>query len=373
MSESGAFADGEGPLDGKDEERGKSEARKDPSSEPADGRLFRMGTPAIDESFAELARRGDVEELEDFLLMHAGRLRGFLNARLAAALGGAREVERRLRAAVRHAALEARKAPAPGSEGGIAFWLWRIGLVRVLAELRSRAELDPELEDEIDELEALDGALAWKAFCDAPVQDSPAFVSTLADWSSEEFIHLLKRRDDDAWRSLQEQVRSILRFLMRPRVPSYARSAFDTEDVCQSAMFKVFREIDSLEYRGKDSFHRWLVTVFESRLRDKLRKMGTLKREVAREARLDSSLVDASLFTRPDVLLERAEELATIVSHFSTLPPDTQRLLVMRIHDRLSTREIAFELGISERSVRRRIREAFAELQRRRRQSEEES
>lgn len=197
----------------------------------------------------------------------------------------------------------------------------------------------------------------------SPREPAPARPTSFDDWSTEELVSALKRKDERAWSQLGQNVRSILTLLMRKRVPTDARRRFDTDDLCQSVMFRAFRDIDAFEYRGEKSFRSWLVTIFVNRLRSRLRAQNAQRRELGREQELSPDLAGASPAARDDTL-EHAEQLADLVFALSKLPAELQRILALRVSDHMSSAETSLELGISERTVRRRFAAAVAELQR---------
>lgn len=190
------------------------------------------------------------------------------------------------------------------------------------------------------------------------------------DDPTEELVRAARAGDELAWARIGERYRSALRFLMRGRIPPFARRRFDTDDLYQSALFRAFREIDTYEYRGEGSFRRWLVRILMNRLMSRLRELNAGRRDVGREEQVASGIVDEDPLKSPEKCLARAEEYADLTIAFSRLPPELQQVLALRISDHRSSPEMADVLDVSERTVRRRIARAFEELQKLLRNSE---
>lgn len=174
-----------------------------------------------------------------------------------------------------------------------------------------------------------------------------------------------RRGDPQAWSEIGARYRSALMLLMRRHIPSGARRRFDTDDVFQSAMLCAFREIDSYEYRGEGSFYSWLVRIFQNRIKSRLRAMVADKRDVRRDEAWTG--IHDGLHARaddhtPELLAARAEDYADLVQAFSELDRDEQRLLAMYMVDGMKLVELGHELGVSPRTVQRRIALAFEHL-----------
>lgn len=172
--------------------------------------------------------------------------------------------------------------------------------------------------------------------------------------------------DQAAWEALYGRNRAILHAIVRARLPRYFRTRLDSEDVLQSAFLAAFHRLPSFEYDGDDSFRAWLSAILVNKLTDKIKYHSRARRAVQREAieTGSESLLDGAPDDRPSpsVILAAAESQALVLAAIARLSEADQELICLRHFDRLSWKETADQLGISETQVRRRGFEAVERL-----------
>ena len=137
------------------------------------------------------------------------------------------------------------------------------------------------------------------------------------------------------------------------------RARMEKEDLVQSVWKDVLPDLSRFEYRGQDSFFRWLCARIIRKNQDKGRYYGREKRDVAREKPLDGGasrsgggkVLPASDPTPSEAAIRRenVERLMELLDH---LPDNQRQTLVFRLRDNKSFEEIAGELGRSAGAVR---------------------
>lgn len=134
------------------------------------------------------------------------------------------------------------------------------------------------------------------------------------------------------------------------------------EDVVQQAHIEVFRRIAGFEWRGPDSFYRWLATIALSRLRNAIRHQTSIKRgggwtPVGPFAgNFEESAVELlDLLAGPDETpsrcVARSEAALAVRSALAELPEDNRRALWLVHFEGCSAKAAAAQMGRTERAV----------------------
>lgn len=152
-----------------------------------------------------------------------------------------------------------------------------------------------------------------------------------------------------------------LRCYITRKIPRQLRSLLSTEDVLQEVWISAFRGIAGFKPNGPDAFSRWLMTIAERRLVDKIREARALRRGGGRlpfqEADAhQSSLV--ALYTcavagqRTPSREASAKEMSRAVRMaIAALPNDQRQVVQMRHIEGLSVAEIAVAVKRTKSSV----------------------
>jgi RNA polymerase sigma-70 factor (ECF subfamily) len=172
--------------------------------------------------------------------------------------------------------------------------------------------------------------------------------------------------DQSAWEALYGRNRAVLHAIVRSRLPRYFRTRLDSEDVLQSAFLTAFHKLPTFVYDGSDSFRAWLTAILVNKLTDKIKYHSRERRAVQRESDDTShqGLLDEEPDHRhsPSVILAAAESQALVLEAIGRLSETDQELICLRHFDRLSWKEIADQVGISETHARRRGFDAVERL-----------
>ena len=167
---------------------------------------------------------------------------------------------------------------------------------------------------------------------------------------------------DRLFASYQEQVHELVRRRLGPGL----RARVDTQDLAQSSLAEAFRDLGGFEWRGADSFERWLHRVVENKIRQKATFFRRLKRDVGREVRPPSGAPPPGVENRtPSRILGHRHELEAVERAMEQLPEDYARVIRWARIEKLGYREIGERLGgRSEDAVRKLLMRALVRLSR---------
>ncbi len=159
-----------------------------------------------------------------------------------------------------------------------------------------------------------------------------------------------------------------------PRLRSYflaqGFSAFDAEDLSQTALWNVYRSEG--QFRAEGSFAAWVYTVAKNAARDEWRRRGrspetdSLDRPLGEEGgeTVAASVADERPSAEDDA--QAREELARTVSALALLPTRMRACLLLHVQQGLSYGEVARRLTLSVPTVkvqiwnaRRRLRQVL--------------
>jgi RNA polymerase sigma factor (sigma-70 family) len=139
---------------------------------------------------------------------------------------------------------------------------------------------------------------------------------------------LLRRAEDgdpQALTALFERQGLALRRWARGRLPRWARSLVDTNDLIQDAMLQTFRRLPAFDNRGRGALQAYLREAVANRIRDELRRVD---RRPTLEA-LDDTLCDRG--ASPFHQAAESERQRRYKEALASLSPAEQTLIVGRI------------------------------------------
>ena len=138
-------------------------------------------------------------------------------------------------------------------------------------------------------------------------------------------------------------------------------------DIVQSAVRQVLSRADAIEFRGERQFRAYLCATAANKILEKHRHHVAQRRDVRREQALDSphSVVPsdfADTAPSPSNAAQHVDDIDLLRRSFDQLSEDDRRVLSLKRILRLSSEEIAAELGIAVRTVSWRLSSAQARL-----------
>lgn len=152
-----------------------------------------------------------------------------------------------------------------------------------------------------------------------------------------------------------------MRLILEARIPSSLRAQVSPDDILQDVWVAAFQTYGVFREERSDSLDRWLTSIANRSLIDKLRHAKTLKRGGGRFTRRDadarnSSLADlAALVTAPDKTPSRvvasSEAAHAIHDALDTLPDPMRQAIWLCYIEGYSRRDIAAAMQKTEAAV----------------------
>jgi DNA-directed RNA polymerase specialized sigma24 family protein len=113
-----------------------------------------------------------------------------------------------------------------------------------------------------------------------------------ADSSSRDSLKDLVQRAQAGDRSAVERLAAhtlvVVRRLVRGKIGPELKARVDEEDMVQTAVFEVIRDLKKVDYRGPKAFFRWVEQVVRHKIYDKAEHFHSRKRDRRREKTLTS-------------------------------------------------------------------------------------
>jgi RNA polymerase sigma-70 factor (ECF subfamily) len=148
-----------------------------------------------------------------------------------------------------------------------------------------------------------------------------------------------KQGDQDAVNQLVERSIPQLRRWARGRLPPWARSLAETQDLVQNAVIRALPHLKTFEVRHPGALQAYLRRAIDNHIRDEIRKV---------RARPSAAPLSDSLLDEAPSPLERAigrEGLERYEAALTRLRPVDQEAIIARIELQQSYQEIALALG----------------------------
>jgi len=147
-------------------------------------------------------------------------------------------------------------------------------------------------------------------------------------------------------------------------LPAAMRPRYDTGDVVQEAMLRVFRKLDAFEYKNEGAFFSWICTATERVLIDLIRHSTRQRRDSGREVSLDATNAPqpAARTEDPGAQAIEQDEVCRVMAGLDRLSEEQRRVILYREYGRLSWKELGEAIGVSYVTARRRYLEAVAAL-----------
>ncbi len=165
----------------------------------------------------------------------------------------------------------------------------------------------------------------------------------------------VREGSEDAVRELVERYGSHILLAVRRRLNRKLRSKFDSTDFVQAVWASFFAERDLGRFRGPEDIAAFLEAMARNKVIDEVRcRFQTRRYNIGREHSLEgSAAVDGNVLASPQPtpsqIVMAKEEWER---RFQRQPEHYRRIVELRQRGR-TQREIAQELGIHERTVRR--------------------
>ncbi len=161
----------------------------------------------------------------------------------------------------------------------------------------------------------------------------------------------------DSWQRWLIAISSLLPPQLRPKV--------DPEDVLVATLEQAWQGIDDLKEVNTQGFHRWIPGIYRHRVADVIRHYKQPKRDVRREQALPSSSGAAACRDdhSPSKSAARREQSAKIAAVLDELRESHRAVLIYRLLEGYTGKEVADMTGKSPDSVRVTLHRALKKLE----------
>lgn len=187
--------------------------------------------------------------------------------------------------------------------------------------------------------------------------------------ATEDILNRLGEDSDESWEDLYARLDSKLRILAAFRLSQAGLSGADADDLLQEVWMDTARNLNKFHFRGPGSLHKWMAGILRNKI---LHWRRTCRRKplvspdslpasepVHNEAcvmfweALEKSQTGVSHMVRQQELEER------IRNALSQLPDELREVVLLRVYEGWSGREIAAQLRVHESSVTRKFKQAL--------------
>jgi RNA polymerase sigma-70 factor (ECF subfamily) len=159
----------------------------------------------------------------------------------------------------------------------------------------------------------------------------------------------------EAFEALIERHRERLKGQIQARMGPAVRAQLEADDLLQDTFAKAFESIRHFQWRGEDSFYRWLGSIAEHLI------WNASKRRGCEPLRLEPRAPgDGSVSKR----LRRAERFERLKKALANLSPDLREALILSRLDGLGLKEVAQRMGRSPGAIQKLVARALLALKR---------
>lgn len=160
--------------------------------------------------------------------------------------------------------------------------------------------------------------------------------------------------DRDSLSTLFEKHQRRLAVLIYFKLSPESRRDSEIEDILQETLLRAFKDLNGFAYRSPGSFVRWLSSIADHVIVDRLRYLSRDKRagaELRFRSETNPAGPDPADSRTPSRIFAQREQFAHLLELLAQLPPDYREALLMAKFEGLSTREIAARLAKSRENV----------------------
>ena len=153
-----------------------------------------------------------------------------------------------------------------------------------------------------------------------------------------------------AFEKYQRRLAVLVHFKLSDRTRAFA----EVDDIVQETLLRAFRDIQRFSYQTPGSFLRWLSSIADHVIVDRVRYQGRERRAGeqvpfrSESNPLGPEPVDSKT---PSRLFAQQEAIERLLDRLAALPEDYRKAILMAKIEGLSTAEMAQELGKSREAV----------------------
>ena len=160
--------------------------------------------------------------------------------------------------------------------------------------------------------------------------------------------------DREALSRAFEKHRRRLAVLIHYKLSPHARQFSEVEDLVQETHLRAFRDISRFTYQSPGSFLRWLSSIADHVVIDRMRYLGRERRageEVPFRSASNPTGPEPADSKTPSRLFAQHQAVERLLARLDALPDDYRQALILAKIEGLSTAEIAERMGKSREAV----------------------
>jgi RNA polymerase sigma-70 factor (ECF subfamily) len=153
-----------------------------------------------------------------------------------------------------------------------------------------------------------------------------------------------------AFEKYQRRLAVLVHFKLSPQV----RSFVEVDDIVQETCLRAFRDIGRFEYQSPGSFLRWLSSIADHVIVDRVRYQNRERRaggEVPFRSASNPDGPEPADTKTPSRLFAQREAVERLLDRLAALPEDYRQAILLAKVEGLSTAEMADRLGKSREAV----------------------
>jgi RNA polymerase sigma-70 factor (ECF subfamily) len=192
------------------------------------------------------------------------------------------------------------------------------------------------------------------------------------DWSN--LIAAAGRSDEQAWQTIVEQLRPLLRQLADRQLDAQVRQRVEPSDVVQESLADAWKGRAGFHGASKGELIAWLHTIVEHNVQDAVREhIEADKRSIKHERSLDelrsSGAFHPEVFVAgelsPRSELARREAVEGVARFLDDLPPQQRKAVELRYFEHCTLAEMASRLQLNENAAAQLLHRGVSNLRHR--------
>ncbi|MBI4586567.1 MAG: sigma-70 family RNA polymerase sigma factor [Planctomycetes bacterium] len=148
----------------------------------------------------------------------------------------------------------------------------------------------------------------------------------------------------------------------RFRIGAALRTRMEAQDLVQTAFYEALCDLSQYRYLGKGSFYRWLLSILENKIRNRLSFLKAKRRDLRREVAFDPERPIPAPTSSPTVKLVARENRERLERAMDQLPEGYRKVIICHYYLRMPWREIGEHMGLKEEAAQMLCRRALLKL-----------
>jgi RNA polymerase sigma-70 factor (ECF subfamily) len=180
--------------------------------------------------------------------------------------------------------------------------------------------------------------------------------------ATHDLLERARQQSQRAFSLLLERIGLKLRVWLRFHMTDAVRAVTSEDDLLQETWVVAAQKLGEFEYRGPGSLHQWMAKILRHHLLHAQREVARGERaRTAQASAGDPDLLRALLDSTPGISTQAGskETASRIAAVLRSLPDEERQVLLLRVYEGLSGREIAAQLAVEPSTVSMRFHRAL--------------